>query len=95
MEIVGISLDKDVRRLKSFVATNKLDWIITCSGKAGNPTAQKYGIRGIPSIWVIGKDGKVISDNARRNLAETIEKALTVTITKPTPTTMSARKTDK
>ena len=95
VEIVGISLDKDLQRLKSFVATNKMDWIHACSGKGwDDPTAHKYGIGGIPSIWVIGKDGKVVSDNARRNLTATIEKALSATITKPTPTTRPARVTD-
>ena len=88
LEIVGVSLDKNATRLKSFVATNKMGWIITYSGKGwDDPTARKYGIGGIPSVWVIGKDGKVVSDNARRNLTETIEKALSAT-------TRPARKTD-
>ncbi|MCK4626361.1 MAG: TlpA family protein disulfide reductase [Phycisphaerae bacterium] len=96
VEIVGISLDKDPQRLKSFVATNKLGWIITYSGKGWeDPTARKYGIQGIPSVWVIGKDGKIVSNNARGNLAETIEKALSASITKPTPTTRPAKKADK
>ncbi len=88
MEIVGISLDKDPRRLRAFVTTNQIGWIITYSGKGwDDPTARKYGIGGIPSIWVIGKDGKVVSDNARRNLTATIEKALSAA-RRPTPTTM-------
>ncbi len=96
VEIVGISLDRDSQRLKAFVAANRLDWIITYSSEVGGePAARKYGIRSIPSIWVIGKDGKVVSDNARGKLAETIEKALSTTITKPTPTTMPAKKADK
>ena len=54
-----------------------MDWIHTYSGKYwSDPTAKKYGIRGIPSIWVIGRDGKVVSNNARSNLEATIEKAL-------------------
>lgn len=91
MEIVGISLDRNSQQLKSFVIANKLNWIITYDNKrGGDPTARKYGIRTIPSVWVIGKDGKVFSNNARGNLAETIEKAMSVPFTKPTSTTKPA-----
>ncbi len=86
LEIVGISLDEDLQRLKTFITTNQLGWIITYSGKGwDDPTARQYGVSGIPSVWVIGKDGKVVSDNARSTLAETIEKALSAG--KPAPTT--------
>ena len=91
VEIVGISLDEDLQQLKAFIATNQLGWIITYSGKGwDDPTAKQYGISGIPSVWVIGKDGKVISDNARGALAETIEKALLAG--KSAPTTQPADK---
>jgi thiol-disulfide isomerase/thioredoxin len=84
VEFVGISLDQDKKRLEAFVATNKMGWIHAFSGKAwSDPTARKYGIRGIPSIWVVGKDGKVVSDNARGRLPAIIEKALAATIVKP------------
>ncbi len=60
-----------------FVKSRKMNWIHTFSGKGWNdPTATAFGVRGIPSIWVIGKDGKVVSSNARRDLEGTIEKAL-------------------
>ncbi|MDY6914171.1 MAG: TlpA disulfide reductase family protein [Planctomycetota bacterium] len=79
LEIVGISLDKNRKTLADFVRNHKMDWIHCYSGKGWeDPTAQKYGVRGIPSVWVVGRDGKVVSDSARRNLEQIIAKALKV-----------------
>ena len=79
VEFVGISLDKDGDKTKvaEFVKQRQMGWVHTFSGQGwGDPTARKYGVSAIPAIWVIGKDGKVVSDNARGLLAEMIEKAL-------------------
>ena len=77
VEIVGISLDKDKSRLEKFISQHKITWIQTFTGKGWeDPTARKYNINAIPSIWVIGKDGKVVSDHARGRLAKVIERAL-------------------
>lgn len=91
VEFVGVSLDKDRRKLETLVSNRQMGWIHTYSGRGwGDPTARKYGVRGIPSIWVVGKDGNVVSDNARGRLAGTIEKALTAKTIKPAPTTRPA-----
>ena len=77
VEFVGISLDTSKEKLEAFIKTNGLNWTQTFSGKGwDDPTAKKYGVTGIPSIWVVGVDGKVVSDNARNDLERTIEKAL-------------------
>jgi len=77
VEFVGVSLDGDKKTLEKFVKDNKLEWVQTYADKGPNdPTAERYGIFGIPSIWVIGRDGNVISDNAHVDLEATIEKAL-------------------
>ena len=79
VEFVGISLDKagDKGKLQQFVQTQGLSWIHTYSGKWWyDPTALKYGIEGIPAMWVVGRDGKVFSDNARGRLGRMIDKAL-------------------
>ncbi len=84
VEIVGISLDNDRQALEGFVKAREMNWIHTYSGRPeGDPTAEKYGVRGIPSIWVVGKDGKVVSRDARMDLEETIEKALAAPATQP------------
>lgn len=77
VEIVGISLDSKRSALEKYVRKEKLTWIHTFAGKGWqDPTAVKYGVRGIPSIWVIGPDGKVISDQARGQLEYVIDRAL-------------------
>ncbi|MGA2264835.1 MAG: TlpA disulfide reductase family protein [Phycisphaerae bacterium] len=80
VEFVGISLDKDPgarERVQKFAQENGMNWILTASGMYWNdPTARKYGIDGIPSVWVIDSQGKVISDDARGKLEKILEDAL-------------------
>ncbi len=77
VEFVGISLDRGKRVLEKFVEDRKIGWIQTYADQRGyDPTAKAYEISAIPSMWVIGKDGKVVSADARGRLAEVIEKAL-------------------
>ncbi len=84
VEFVGISLDQDRKALEAFVKARGTNWVHTFSGLAwGDPTARKYGVRAIPSIWVVGKDGKVFSRDARMDLEGTIEKALAAAASQP------------
>jgi thiol-disulfide isomerase/thioredoxin len=80
VEFVGISLDNDPRareKVQKFIKERGLNWVHTVSGKGWeDPTARKYGIDGIPSIWVIDGKGRIISDNARGNLENVLEEAL-------------------
>jgi len=71
-EVVGISLDEDRKAVEGFVTENKIPWPIIFAGKGwGDPIAQFYGISGIPQLILIGKDGNVITLNARgKKLAE-------------------------
>lgn len=85
VEFVGISLDRTRQDVEQFVKQKQMDWIHTYDGQ-GNPTADKYGINAIPSLWVIGKDGKVFSDSARGRLEELIDKALEAPTTAPATT---------
>ncbi|KKL71520.1 hypothetical protein LCGC14_2094100 [marine sediment metagenome] len=92
VEFVGISLDRDRGKLESYVKEQQLGWVHTYSGKHWqDPTARKYGISGIPSIWVVGKDGNVFSDNARGRLAKTLDKAMAAGAAKKGPTTRPAK----
>ncbi|RLS82815.1 MAG: TlpA family protein disulfide reductase [Planctomycetota bacterium] len=67
-EVIGVSLDKEQegKTAKDLVAEavveHKIPWPIMLDG---GRTAQFYGISGIPQLILIGRDGKVITLNAR------------------------------
>lgn len=62
-EVISISLDRSVDPLKSFINAEKMDWnhIFDKDGRLRD----KYGVRAIPQMYVIGRDGKVLAENAR------------------------------
>lgn len=68
-EIVGISLDKDAEKVKAFVETSEVPWMILHhpENERGwdHPAAVYYGINAIPAMVLIGADGNVISTKAR------------------------------
>jgi len=76
LEIVGISLDRTLAAAKSFIRDRNLGWIHTYGGSGRNSIAAKYGVNAIPSLWLIGRDGKVITNNARGRLDTLIPQAL-------------------
>lgn len=72
-EIIGISLDQDRDALDSFVTDRKIPWPILHEKEGGgqHPLAEYYGINAIPQLILIGRDGNVITLNARgEKLAE-------------------------
>jgi thiol-disulfide isomerase/thioredoxin len=68
-EVVGVSLDQDRDALEKFVTDKKIPWPILFENSEGSgwqhPLATYYGISGIPTVILIGKDGNVVSLNAR------------------------------
>ncbi|MFM8378786.1 MAG: TlpA family protein disulfide reductase [Planctomycetia bacterium] len=68
-EVVGVSLDEDREALEKFVAEQKIPWPILYEKPEGegwrHPLATFYGISGIPTVILIGRDGNVITLNAR------------------------------
>ena len=66
-EVVGISLDDSREALEKFIASEEIPWPILHEKNAegGNPLARHYGISGIPQLILIGRDGNVITLNAR------------------------------
>ena len=65
-EIIGISLDKDREALDKFVKKQGLAWPQCFDGKGWQTElAGKFGIRGIPATFLVGKDGKVLTTDLR------------------------------
>ncbi|MEZ6137302.1 MAG: TlpA disulfide reductase family protein [Pirellulaceae bacterium] len=66
-EVVGVSLDTDQKRLEAYVKENAVPWENLFTAGAGwkHPMATKYAIRAIPAVYLINREGKVVSMKAR------------------------------
>ena len=77
-EVIGISLDQmSSQELAEFVKKEDVPWTICRDADSPESMAAYYGIQGIPQMILVGRDGKVISLNARGPaLGPLVEKAL-------------------
>ena len=64
-EIVGVSLDQDREALAEYLEESEGDWIILHDGEGENPATEYYAIQGIPTIFLLDEQGRVISTEAR------------------------------
>jgi len=66
LQIISISLDRSVDRCREFVQKQGMDWYHVADGKWWQAElAVRFGIRSIPAMFVIGKDGKVVASRPR------------------------------
>lgn len=68
LAIIGVALDEEVSAIDSFLAEHPLDWkqiYYADPSKQGwrNTAAEFYGVRVVPTLWLVGPDGRVISTN--------------------------------
>lgn len=79
-EVVGISLDNERAKLQEYLEKEAIAWVNLYDDENqgwANPLAKKYGVRAIPALILVGRDGKVVSTEARgEKLAELVEKLL-------------------
>lgn len=81
-EVVGISLDDDRKDLEAFIKKEQIPWTNLFPGEGAatgwdNPIAAHYGINAIPAVFLVDKEGKVVSMNARgEKLGEELAKLL-------------------
>lgn len=76
-EIVGISMDEDKSALEKVTGAKGMTWPQYFDGKGQeNAVARRYGIDGIPVMWLLGPDGKVANFSPREDLENSIEKLL-------------------
>lgn len=78
-EVIGISLDEDKKALVDFVSERKIPWPILFEQSEGSgwnhPMATKYGISGIPTVILVGRDGRVVSLDVRgEKLGQALDK---------------------
>ncbi len=72
-EVVAISLDDKEDVLRRFIKRNELPWPQHFDGKGWeNEFAVRYGIFGIPTMWLVDKRGNLRNDNARGDLEQRV-----------------------
>ncbi len=67
-EIVGVNLDQQPADVTNFTKQNRIAWPnIFQPGGLDAPLAQQYGLVSVPTIFLVGKDGRVISNGLTIN----------------------------
>ena len=76
--IVGISIDEHMAEPTKFLQSRKLPWLQTFSGDLEGSSARRaFGVQGIPSLWLIGPDGKIIAKEIEEDkIEQTVKNAL-------------------
>jgi thiol-disulfide isomerase/thioredoxin len=66
-EVLAISLDRDMADLQKFMLEKNPPWVVLADEHPSNPPsmASKYGVRAIPTMLLIGRDGRVLDANCR------------------------------
>jgi thiol-disulfide isomerase/thioredoxin len=60
-EIIGIAMDQDRAAMRKAIATHGVTWRQHFEGEVvGEKVSQRYGIRAIPVVYLIGPDGRVV-----------------------------------
>ena len=76
-DIVGLSCDRNLADLEKFVKEKSIPWAIVFGDGKPSPTVSYYGIMSVPTMVLVGKDGRVVSLNARgEKLKEELAKLL-------------------
>lgn len=77
-EVIGVSLDREVGKLESYVKKNGINWPQIYDGVDKKyPIARAYRVASIPYTVLIGRDGKIVAVRLRaHNLEESVVAAL-------------------
>ena len=75
LEILGVSLDEAAGAWKGAIKRHGLDWHHVCSLQGWScPVARAFNVTGIPRMYIIDPDGKIIAQDLRgEELAKTID----------------------
>ena len=64
-EVVGLSIDRDREALEKFVEDRETKWIVLHDEGGENEATTRYGVVGIPSMFLLDQEGNVVSTKAR------------------------------
>ncbi|HZL35943.1 MAG TPA: carboxypeptidase regulatory-like domain-containing protein [Tepidisphaeraceae bacterium] len=76
--ILGISIDGQMTAPKKFLEKRKLPWPQVFAGDVAESSArQAFGVQAIPSVWLIGPDGKILAKEIdAAQVEQTVKEAL-------------------
>ena len=76
--MIGLSLDKLQDAPRNYAEKNGLRWTQGFLGDwAKTKVPEEYGVSGIPAIWLIGPDGRVVAKDLRgKGIRKAVERAL-------------------
>ncbi len=76
LEVVGVSLDRDEQALRDFVKKEKLSYVQVYGREKAQEITKSYGVWGIPSVFLVDKNGFINALNLRGERTEEAVKAL-------------------
>ena len=79
LEVVGVSLDREEKALRDFVKREKLSYVQVFEKEKARAITKSYGVWGIPSVFLIDKNGVINALKLRGNRTEAAVKALLAT----------------
>jgi peroxiredoxin len=75
-EVIGISADESRNKLASFVKAQQMEWPQVFDGPSVRRVGDAYGVKGIPFLLLIGRDGKIAAVNPHGQVEEMVKAAL-------------------
>lgn len=69
-EIVFVSSDRSAEAMREYMEEFEMSWLaLPFDSEQRDALAQRYGVRGIPTLVVVDADGQTLSRNARQEVA--------------------------
>lgn len=77
LEVVGVSVDDEVKDLQAAVKKKKVTWPNHFDGKGWeSPLTKPYGVVDLPELWLLNKQGTVVDFDGATDTAAKVEKLL-------------------
>ena len=71
MEVIFVSSDRSQADMISYMSESHADWLAIPFGSPSVQTlSAHFGVRGIPALIVVGRDGSIISRDGRQEVMD-------------------------
>jgi thiol-disulfide isomerase/thioredoxin len=74
--MIGVNLDGDEKMLRRFLKKHRVEWHQVHGPKGGaRETAERFGVIGLPAVFLIGPDGRILASDLREDeIAKAVKK---------------------